>query len=109
MNKKVFIALLVACFYICCSPSVYKPTAADVESGKKQYTDLTLEQLNSGFHLYSDKCGSCHTLYKPQDISEERWTKVLPDMKIEAHLTDKEYDLISRYVKSKRNSYNAVN
>jgi hypothetical protein len=109
MNPKILVFLLIVVFYVCCSPSVYKPTAADMENGKKQYADLTIEQLNSGFHLYSDKCGSCHTLYKPQNISSEKWLKVLPDMKVEAHLTDKEYELISRYVKSKRDSYPDVN
>ena len=100
---------MVALFCYCCSQSVYRPTVADVESGKKHYADLTMEQLNSGFNLYSNKCGSCHTLFKPQDITQEKWAKVLPDMKIEARLSDKEYDLISRYVKSKRNSYPEVN
>jgi len=109
MNAKTIAILLIAVFLYCCSPSVYKPTVADVENGKKHYEDLTMEQLNSGFHLYSNKCGSCHTLYKPQEISTTRWTKVLPDMKIEAKLNDKEYELISRYVKSKRNSYPEVN
>lgn len=109
MNPKIIIFLVVAVFCFCCSPSVYKPTVADVESGKKNYSDLTIEQLNSGFHLYTNKCGSCHTLYKPQEITKDRWAKILPDMKIEAHLSDKEYELITRYIKSKRESYLEVN
>lgn len=109
MKYKIIIVLLIPLFYICCSPSIYKPTVADVENGKKQYADLTMEQLNSGFSLFSDKCSSCHKLYKPQSISEEKWTKVLPDMKKEAKLNDIEYDLISRYIKAKRYSYPLAN
>jgi hypothetical protein len=109
MEPKIVIFLLVAFFCYSCSPSVYKPTVADVTNGKKHYNDLTLEQLTSGFNLYSNKCGSCHMLYKPQEITEDRWAKVLPDMKVEALLNDKEYELISRYIKSKRASYPALN
>jgi hypothetical protein len=109
MNPKLIIFFLIAIFCFCCSPSVYKPTVTDVSNGKKHYADLTLAQLTSGFHLYANKCGSCHVLYKPQDISEDKWAKVLPDMKIEARLNDREYELITRYVKSKRESYPNLN
>lgn len=109
MKFKAIISLLAAAILYSCSPTIYKPTLTDVESGKKHYADLTMEQLNSGFNLYSDKCGSCHKLYKPQEISSQRWTKVLPDMKIEAKLTEKEFELISKYVKSKRTSYPETN
>lgn len=77
---------------------------ADFENGKKKYVSLTAAELDSGFHLYANKCGSCHTLFKPQEITEERWAKVLPDMKVEAKLSDKEYDLICKYVNSKNSS-----
>lgn len=109
MNPKSIIFLIISFFCYCCSPSVYKPTMANVESGKKHYNDLTIDQLTEGFHLYSNKCGSCHMLYKPQDINEDRWAKVLPDMKVEAKLSNKEYELISRYVISKRSSYPELN
>lgn len=95
----MLIALMAAC-----APSVYKPTVADVECGKKQYADLSLEQLQAGMDLYSVKCGSCHTLYRPQDISRERWDRVLPDMKQEAKLTEEEYQQISRYILVKNSS-----
>ena len=86
---------------VCCSPSIYKPTEADVFAGKKQYPDLTMEQLNKGLALYGDKCGSCHALYKPKEITEKRWAETLPEMKEKARLTDKEYVLITQYLMSK--------
>jgi hypothetical protein len=89
---------------VCCSPSLYKPTLADVECGKKEYPDLTIGQMNQGMELYSNKCGSCHTLYKPKEVSRAKWDKILPEMKLEAKLSDKEYELISRYVKAKNAS-----
>jgi len=99
MKKKYFVILALICAG--CSPNVFKPTIADVDSGKIHYTDLTLAQLDQGFNLYANKCGACHTLYKPKNISKERWAQVLPDMKTEAKLSDSEYDLICRYLKAK--------
>lgn len=98
-SKKFFVVLSLIC--IGCSPTIFKPTLADVESGKSYYSNLTLEQLNQGYLLYSNKCGSCHSLYKPKKISKERWARALPDMKIEAKLSNEQYDLISRYLKAK--------
>lgn len=72
-----------------------------MEAGKKTYPDLTMEQLTRGVRLYGDKCGSCHSLYKPKEITPARWAEMLPEMKQKAMLTDKEYELITRYLKSK--------
>lgn len=101
MNPKIILFLFAAIFYCCCSPSVYKPTELDVKNGRQHFSDLSLVQLNKGFSLYKGKCGSCHQLFKPLEITKDRWAKVLPDMKVEAKLSDEEYELICRYVKSK--------
>ena len=98
-NQKLI--LIIALVIIGCGPSVFKPVLSDVESGRHTYADLSLEQLNKGYVLYADKCGSCHLLFKPKNISNERWEEMLPKMKIEAKLTDLEFDLIKRYLKAK--------
>ncbi len=105
-KTKIITLLCIAAFSVCCSPSLYKPTTVDLDAGKKLYTDLTIEQLNKGLQLYADKCGSCHALYKPREITPARWTEMLPEMKTKAQLTDKEYDLITRYLKSKNATTN---
>jgi len=105
-KTKIIVVLMIATLSVCCSPSLYKPTAVDVEAGKKLYADLTMEQLNKGLRLYADKCGSCHALYKPREITPARWKEMLPEMKTKAQLTDKEYDLITRYLKCKNATTN---
>jgi hypothetical protein len=94
--KKIVFA--VAVILMGCGPSVFTPLEKDVENGKKKYPDLTMAQMHEGFTLFSDKCSSCHRLFKPKELSLFEWDKALPEMKMKAKLNDKEYDLICRYI-----------
>jgi len=51
-----------------------------------------------GVVLYERKCGGCHRLYAPSEISPEKWGARLPEMAKRAHLTAAEAEVIRRYV-----------
>jgi mono/diheme cytochrome c family protein len=58
--------------------------------------------LRHGYELYINKCGSCHTLYRPTKFREEKWMKEVPNMGDSAHLTNAETETILRYVLTRR-------
>lgn len=100
MNKKYFI-LLLSVISFSCTTAVFKPTAADLESVKTVYPDVTIDQLKKGIVLYSNKCGGCHQIFVPNKLSTKIWDVMLPKMKVSARLDEDEYDLIVKYIKSK--------
>jgi hypothetical protein len=91
----------VAISLACCSPLLFRPTQQDVDMASKKWAGTTQEQLDHGYSLYIAKCGGCHYLHKPAEYTEERWMKIMPDMKTEAKLDSAQYDLIVRYVVTK--------
>ena len=100
INKK-YVIIILSCVSFCCTNALYKPTLADVEEGKKVFPDLTIEQLNKAVVLYGNRCGSCHKLYVPSNVTSAKWAEMLPKMQVRAKLNDTEFDLIKKYVKSK--------
>ena len=64
--------------------------------------DMSIEKLQAGHQLYVNKCGKCHYLYRPNRFSEEKWLSKMPDMKLEAKLTDEEIDLVTKYILTMR-------
>ena len=81
---------------IACSQSLYVPSSAS-ETDEHMLTELTL-----GRKLYIKNCGSCHNLFPPQKYSVEHWTKEMPQMKLEAKITDEQAGLILKYVTGNR-------
>jgi mono/diheme cytochrome c family protein len=103
-GARLAIAGAIFLFIVCCSPVLLSPTAEDEARAKAKYNDITLDQLNKGYNIYLNKCGGCHTLFKPQDYDEAKWLKVLPDMCQRAKLTREQTDLVTKYVLTKRES-----
>lgn len=74
------------------------PEAKDAERASASGNVMPLDTLRQAHKLYINKCGSCHFLYRPYQLTKEKWTQIMPDMKNEAKLSDEEYKLIYDYL-----------
>lgn len=84
-------------------PALLVPTDNDVIHAKNRWADSNMEALKVGRHLYIDKCGKCHYLYRPSKFSEEKWLKEIPDMQKKAKIDSAQVALILRYILVMRN------
>jgi hypothetical protein len=98
--KKFWPACIIVTSFmlVYCSSYSYLPTTADVYNAKIQWPEIDSSLLYKGYHLYKNKCGSCHFLYKPENYSLSKWDSILSKMKLEAKITDEQLDLIKKYV-----------
>jgi mono/diheme cytochrome c family protein len=76
------------------------PTAADASRASAQFPDVTLTELSHGRTLYVSRCGSCHTLKRPAELSPEQWQAEVSDMRANngVKLSDDEARAIIRYL-----------
>ena len=72
--------------------SLYVPTASDVTA------TATLAELTQGRTLYGDNCGSCHSLYLPENYSASQWRSVVPGMATHTGLSATDIALLTKYV-----------
>lgn len=54
---------------------------------------------NKGGKLYCEKRGGCHRLYSPQEITNEKWDKIMEEMTKRSKLDDEEKRMIIQYLK----------
>lgn len=66
--------------------------------------DSEARDLAKGKSLYRMKCAKCHKFHNPKDYDDEEWGVWMGKMRKKAHLTDEQYDLISRYLSSLRSA-----
>jgi cytochrome c5 len=90
------LALLVGCG----GSPIPKPTAADATRASLHFPDVTLSELEHGRTLYVSRCGSCHTLKRPAELSAERWEIEVSEMRAKngVKLSDDEARAIVRYL-----------
>jgi len=68
---------------------------------QQKVPDVTLENANLGYKLYSEKCASCHQLYRPDKYTIVLWNSILPKMFPKAKVSDNEQQkLIRDYVRA---------
>ena len=72
--------------------TLYVPTTTDVTA------TATLADLQSGYTLYKNRCGACHSLYSPDSYSSTNWKSILSGMATRAGLTSSESSLVLKYV-----------
>lgn len=96
LKALLFGALLSACS----GPAMPQPTAADASRGAAQFPDLTLAELSQGRSLYLGRCGSCHALKRPAELSPSQWEHEVGEMREKngVKLTDAEAQAIVRYL-----------
>ena len=93
-----FIYLLFSGIFIVlsCKSALYLPTEAHTSAG------ISLKELQIGRELYVNRCGSCHTLYLPEQFTPTHWKSTLEVMKPKAKLTSAECNLITKYLNKGR-------
>lgn len=91
---------LAAALGACGGSAVPVPTAADASRGSAHFPDLTLSELSQGRRLYVSRCGSCHTLKRPAELTPERWQEEVTDMRAKngVHLSEADARAIIRYL-----------
>jgi cytochrome c2 len=81
-------------------------TSAGITSGASILSDsivsvtdsVKIIEIAEGKKLYKDRCGKCHTLYKPKDYKLKTWKENLVEMRVKADLNKNEYNLILQYL-----------
>ncbi|MDD2799551.1 MAG: cytochrome c [Bacteroidales bacterium] len=84
--------LLSSCSQSKSSGNLYTPSASDVTA------TATLSELQQGRSLYINNCGSCHSLYSPDDYAAANWRVIVTNMKANTTLTQPQADLVTKYV-----------
>lgn len=99
--RNIFLLHIISLVFICCAPTIYKPTIEDVDLANKKWNNVSMDELQKGYSLYVAKCGSCHFLHRPTQFAEVRWLEILPIMAKKAKLNEEELDNITKYIISK--------
>jgi cytochrome c5 len=92
--------LLLAALAACGGSAIPQPTAADASRGRAHFPGLTLNELQQGRSLYVSRCGSCHVLKRPAELSATQWQSEVDDMRSKngVELSDAEAQAIVRYL-----------
>jgi cytochrome c5 len=100
MKALAWLALPFAALMACGGAAVPVPTAADASRGSAHFPGLTLNELNHGRQLYLSRCGSCHALKRPAELSAERWQTEVLEMREKngVKLSEDETQAIIRYL-----------
>lgn len=86
----IFVGLAIGC-----SVALQLPTVADA-----QRENVSLDTLLQGRQLYINNCASCHTLYLPNHLTRNEWHKQMEPMQKKAKISDKQKDIILKYLYS---------
>lgn len=90
--KKYTLIIAVILMAACKSTKLLTPSQTDVDRVSSKYPGYTLEELNQGKAIFTQYCGQCHKLKKPESRTEEQWKTIVPRMV--AKVNKKEKDAI---------------
>ena len=103
-TKNILLALLTAgtCLLGACSPKVSAPVAGPGTPSKPPAAEprFSAAQLEEGHTLYTNNCGKCHKLFRPDQKSLAKWESVLPGMVRKAKLSNDQGALVRAWVLS---------
>lgn len=91
--KKFF---LVSGLFICllgCATALYVPTQQ-----KATASGTTLDSLQQGRKVYVNSCGSCHTLFLPEQYTTPQWERYTNSMQKRAKIDNQQKALILKYL-----------
>ncbi len=74
------------------SDPYYTPTTANVTP------TATLAELQKGRDLFLGRCGSCHSLYSPDNYSPTDWKGIVSIMGPRAGLSPADMTLVTKYL-----------
>lgn len=78
MKKLIVPAILVV--LVACGTTKAALTQADADRGAKEFSGLTLADLNQGQIDAEKYCAQCHQYKKPQTRTQEQWKEIVPRM-----------------------------
>lgn len=98
--KRFSFALLILASAACGGSPIPRPTEADRARGATRFPDLTLAELTEGRTLYVSRCGSCHALKRPTELTAGQWEAEVGEMREKngVKLSDAEARAIVRYL-----------
>jgi mono/diheme cytochrome c family protein len=94
--KILLIAIIITVLIYKCSTALYIPTS--VESQK---SGISLDTLLVGREMYVNNCGSCHTLFVPEQYTKSKWRVHLDSMQIRSGINDQQKEVILKYLELK--------
>jgi mono/diheme cytochrome c family protein len=94
LTKNVVIIGLISVWLAACTTQLYTPGNGNVNKRE----DATLADLQQGKDIYSNKCGQCHKLPKPESHTQEQWTKIIEKMAPKAKLDKSQTELVHKYL-----------
>jgi mono/diheme cytochrome c family protein len=101
MKALLGVSLLGAALLGACAGSPYpEPAAADATRAAPHFPGVTLTELRHGRRLYLSRCGSCHALKPPGELSPEQWRAEVDEMRAKngVKLSEPEAQAIVRYL-----------
>lgn len=81
-----------------CATQLRVPTEADAQRGAARWASYDSLQLYAGYKKYITKCSSCHSLYKPEQFTLDKWASLYPEMAQDARLDSSEKELVWKYI-----------
>lgn len=91
--KKIILLGSLAIFFAC-SPKTTQTSTGTVEPVVKTLSASALQ----GQKIYTENCGSCHKLFKPEKFSESKWRHEVPEMAKLAKISNEQENLVLIYV-----------
>jgi hypothetical protein len=78
---------------------VFAPSMADLAAIQPHFKDVSMEQLNEGFNLYTTgACINCHNAKNISRHSVSEWKPIMDDMAEKAQLNPSQKEAVYRYV-----------
>jgi cytochrome c1 len=74
------------------------PTDIELKAIQPKYPDVTLQNLNNGYAIYTGACTNCHGMKNLYNRSEESWKHEVDDMAPRAEITDSQKDDLYKYI-----------
>jgi hypothetical protein len=99
MKLKSAILFCSLIFITACAVHLPMATQLDVDRGKALYPGYDMSQLEAGQKIFSEKCGRCHKLKRPDRVTPATWTKVLPSMIKKSKLNTTDAGLVEKYIR----------
>lgn len=97
-EKAAFGVLLATFIASGCGGGAPEPTTADAARAAERWPGTDVSTLNQGRSLYVRRCGNCHALYAPAELTESEWRASVAEMRERAHVQPNEEGLILKYL-----------
>jgi cytochrome c5 len=75
-----------------------EPTEIQVKAIQPKYPEVTLQNLNNGYAVYTGACTNCHGMKNIYSRSEASWKHEVDDMAPRANITDAQKDDLYKYI-----------